>query len=63
MSKHIADTPSKRSDRSRLEHYTEIERKAGDGRSAREKALTRQKKAPEGKDRLKRYLEIERQSD
>jgi hypothetical protein len=64
MGKHIADTPSERTSEGRLKHYTEIERRNGADPSSREKAMHRQPKAPgnEG-ERLKRYVETDRNKD
>ena len=64
MGKHIADTPSERTSEGRLKHYTSIERRAGDGESAAEKAMHRQPKAPGNEsERLKRYLDADRVKD
>ncbi len=63
MSKHIVDRPKDRSKDSRLEHYTEIEKREGGGQSKREKALYRKEKPREGDERLKRYTDIERRKE
>lgn len=63
MPKHIVDRPRERSDDSRLERYTELDKKTGGG--VREQADTI-RKAPKGLDdgeRLKRFVEIERDSE
>lgn len=63
MPKHIVDRPRERSDDSRMEHYTELDRKTGGGVRPQADAI---RKAPKGLDsgeRLKRFVDIDRQGD
>lgn len=61
MTKHIVDKPADRSSDSRLERYTELDKR--EGQSKREKALHRQARPRDDAGRAKRYVDMDRRGD